>query len=315
MLFACVILAILSGIPQVSTDTEANKALVSRLFEEAFNQGNMDVVDEVVAPKFLHYMAGEMNVQGTEGYKEFIRVFRTAFPDLNIVIEDMVAEGRMVTVRQTYTGAHEGNLVDVPPTGAEVTFTGISTFKISGGKVVEGRTEHDALALMLQLGFLEPSADWPPQNRQQREDFIWTKPSEVTGDSGDAETNKSIVLYVNEVVNLGNVDVIDEVVSTKIVNHDPVWSVITEFRVYKEWMADFAADPTSHETVDLILAEGDKVVTHWTYSWMDASVGKRLKVSGADIWRLADGKIVERWSSKDFFGMLQRMTPKEQGEN
>ena len=295
-------------------ETGPNKALVNRLFDEVFNQGNMDVIDEIVAPKFLHYMSVEVDIDSSEGYKELIGMFRTAFPDFNVTVEDMVAEGDMVTTRLTYTGTHKGNLRDISPTGAEVTFTGICTFKISDGKIVEGRTEYDVLGLMLQLGVMKPSPDWPPQNRTG-DDFLWSAPSDVTGDSGDPETNKATVLRMYEVVNLGNVDVIDEVVGTNIANHDPIWSVINEFDVYKEWMGGFASDPTSHETVDLILAEGDKVVTHWTYSWLDASLGKRIKVSGADIWRLADGKIVERWSSKDFFGMLQRMTPEEPTED
>ena len=299
--------------PQVS-ETGPNKALVSRLFDEAFNQGNMDVIDEIVVPKFLHYMSVEVDVDSSESYKELIGMFRTAFPDLNVAVEDMVAAGDMVTTRLTYTGTHKGNLRDISSTGAKVTFTGICTFEISEDKIVEGRTEYDALGLMLQLGVIEPSPDWPPQNRTG-EDFLWTAPSEVTGDPGDPETNKAIVLRMYEVTNLGNVDVMDEVVAKNVINHDPIWSVAAEFDAYKAWMAGFASDPTSHETVDLIFAKGDKVVTHWTYSWLDASLGKRLEVSGADIWRLADGKIVERWSSKDFFGMLQRMTPEEPTED
>jgi len=308
ILFACIVLTVFLGVPQVSADTEANKAIVSRLFDEVFNQGNMGVIDEIVAPKFLHFTAGQVDAEGSESYKELVGVFRTAFPDLNVAVEDVVAKGDMVTVRLTYTGTHKGNLRDISPTDAEVIFTGISTFKISDGKIFEGKTEYDVLGVMLQLGVFELTPDWPPGSRQAREDFMWTAPSDVTGEPGDPETNKAIVLRMYEVTNLANVDVMDEVVATNVVNHDPIWYTITEFDVYKEWMAGWAADLTSHETVDLIFAEGDKVVTHWTYTWMDASQGKRLGVSGADIWRLADGKIVERWSSKDFFTVLQEPT-------
>ena len=308
ILFACIVFTVFLCVPQASADTEASKAVVSRLFDEVFNQGNMDVIDEIVAPKFLHFTAGQVDAEGSEGYKELIGMFRTAFPDLNVAVEDMVAKGDMVTVRLTYTGTHKGNLRDISPTDAEVIFTGISTFKISDGKIFEGKTEYDVLGVMLQLGVFEPTPDWPPGSRQAREDFVWTAPSDVTGEPGDPETNKAIVMRMYEVTNLANVDVMDEVVAANVVNHDPIWYTITEFNIYKEWMGGWAADPTSHETVDLIFAEGDKVVTHWTYTWMDASQGKRLGVSGADIWRLADGKIVERWSSKDFFTVLQEPT-------
>ena len=233
LLVACMLFPAFAGNSRVYADTEANRATAKSLFQEVFSQGNMDLVDEIVAPKFLHYTAGKMDVQGSEGYKDLIGAFRTAFPDLRIAIEDMVAAGSMVTVRQTYTGTHRGNLKGIPPTGAEVTFTGICTLKISDSKIVEARTEYDVLGLMLQLGALDPSPDWPPQNRMG-EDFLWTAPSGVAGDSGDPETNKVTVLRMYDVVNLGNVDIMDEVVAPDVVNHDPVWSVITEFGVYRD---------------------------------------------------------------------------------
>jgi predicted SnoaL-like aldol condensation-catalyzing enzyme len=126
------------------------------------------------------------------------------------------------------------------------------------------------------------------------------------------EANKAIVIRLNdEVLNLKNPGVIDELVAADFVNHDPIWSVITDFAEYKEWMAVQAADLSSRETSDITIAEGDRVVRHWTYRWMDESLGKQMDVTGIDIFRLADGKIVERWSSKDFFSMLQLMMPKE----
>jgi predicted ester cyclase len=317
LLLTCILFTVFSCVLQVSADTEANKAIVNRLFEEVFNQGKMDSADELIAPYFIHYTSGKMDAKGIEGYKELIGSLRVAFPDLNVTVEDMIGEDNMVSTRQTYTGKHQGDLQGISPTGIEAVFTGICIFRIADGKIIEGWTEYDLLGLMLQIGVVERAPD-PPYMNRQGEDFLWTAPSEVTGDPGDVEANKAIVIHLtDEVVNLKNPGVIDDLVAADFVNHDPIWSVITNLAEYKEWMAGFAADLSSRQTFDITIAEGDKVVSYWTYSWMDEYLGKQIDMTGVDILRLADGKIVERWSSKDFFTMLQNywVTPEEPTED
>jgi predicted ester cyclase len=307
LLLTCILFTVFSCVLQVSADTEVNKAIVNRLFEEVFNQGKMDSADELIAPYFIHYTAGKMDAKGIEGYKELVGSLRVAFPDLKVTVEDVIGEGNMVSTRQTYTGKHQGDLQGISPTGVEAVCTGICIFRIADGKITEGWTEYDLLGLMLQLGVVEPSTDQPYMNRQG-EDFLWTAPSEVTGDPGDVEANKAIVIRLtDEVVNLKNPGVIDDLVAADFVNHDPIWSVVADLAKYKEWMAGYAADLSSRQTFDITIAEGDKVVSHWTYRWMDESLGKQMSMTGVDICRLADGKIVERWSSKDFFNMLQSL--------
>jgi steroid delta-isomerase-like uncharacterized protein len=190
-LFTCIIFTVFSSLPQVSADTEANKAIVSRLFEEVFNQGKMDSADELIAPYFIHYTSGKMDAKGIEGYKEFIGSLRVAFPDLKVTVEDMIGEGNMVSTRQTYTGKHQGDLQGISPTEVEAVCTGICTFRIADGKITEEWAEYDLLGLMLQLGVVERAPDQPYMNRQG-EDFLWTAPSEVTGDPGDVEQAKPL---------------------------------------------------------------------------------------------------------------------------
>jgi len=305
LLFTCILFTVLSSISQVSADTEANKAIVNRLFAEVFNQGKMDLADELIAPYFIQHTAGKMGAKGIEGYKELVGSLRIAFPDLEVTVEDMIGEDNMVSTRQTYTGKHQGDLQGISHTGIEAVFTGICTFRIADGKITEGWTEYDLLGLMLQLGVVEPSPGYPYMQRRG-EDLLWTAPSAVTGDPGDMGANKAIVIRLtDEVVNLKNPSVIDDLVAADFVNHDPVWPAVTDFADYKEWMAGYAADLSSRQTLDITIAEGDKVVSHWTYRWIDESLGKQMDATGVDICRLADGKIVERWSSKDFFSMSQ----------
>jgi len=133
--------------------TEENKANVRRVYEEAINQGNMAVVDELVSPDYIEHDPGfPQPVHGPEGLKQYFMVFRTAFPDTTITIEDMIAEGDTIAVRHTYRGTHKGDLMGMPPTGKQVTVTGIVIHRIADGKFVESWVNADNLGLMQQLG-------------------------------------------------------------------------------------------------------------------------------------------------------------------
>ena len=79
-------------------------------------------------------------------------MFRAAFPDLHVTIDDLVAEGEMVAVRATMTGTHQGELMGMPPTGKQVNFQFISIEHLRGGKVVERWEQADMMGMMQQLG-------------------------------------------------------------------------------------------------------------------------------------------------------------------
>ena len=128
--------------------TEENKALLRRLFEEVWNQGNLATLHEVVAADFLYHP----DLRGLEAYKQAIDSMLTAFPDLHFTIEGMVAEGDKVVVRWTLHGTHQGFFQDIPPTGKPVTLTGISFFRVANGKGVEVWTDADYLGMLQQLG-------------------------------------------------------------------------------------------------------------------------------------------------------------------
>jgi steroid delta-isomerase-like uncharacterized protein len=131
--------------------TEDNKAVIRRFQEEVFSQGKLTVVDEFCPPNFIyHTPIGP--IHGLEGFKQFANMYRTAFPDLQVPIEDMIAEADKVVARWTARGTHKGDLMGIPPTGKQVTVPGIVIGRFEGGKFVEGWVEFDALGMMQQLG-------------------------------------------------------------------------------------------------------------------------------------------------------------------
>jgi steroid delta-isomerase-like uncharacterized protein len=135
--------------------TQENKALARRVLEEMFNKGNLDLADEVFAPDYVdHDPAMPEDIRGPEGFKEYVSIFRTAFPDIHLEIEDQVAEGDKVVTRWTGTGTHEGDLMGIAPTGNKVTLPGMEIVRISGGKLAEGWEGYDSMVLMEQLGVM-----------------------------------------------------------------------------------------------------------------------------------------------------------------
>ncbi len=130
-----------------------NKALVRRLFEEIWNKGNLSVADQIFATNYIHHDPSTPDFgRGPESEKKRATLYRTAFPDLQLAIEDLVAEGDRVVTRWTARGTHRGELRGIAPTGKQFTVTGISIVRLSGGKLVEGWVNWDAQGLMEQLG-------------------------------------------------------------------------------------------------------------------------------------------------------------------
>jgi steroid delta-isomerase-like uncharacterized protein len=134
--------------------TEENKILVRRVFDELYNQGDLDVADEIYAPEYIWHNVSGPDVLGNQGMKEHVAVVRHAFPNINITAEDMIAEENKVVTRWTIVATHKGEFGGIPPTGVQVKFTGILISRIADGKIAEDWENSDVLGLMQQLGVI-----------------------------------------------------------------------------------------------------------------------------------------------------------------
>jgi len=132
--------------------TEDNKALDRRGFEEVWNKGNLAVVDELNDANVVTHNPPGPPLRGTEAFKQFVLMYRSAFPDVQLTIEDQIAEGDKVVTRWTARGTHQGELMGIPPTGKQATVTGITVGRVANGKFVESWSNFDALGMMQQLG-------------------------------------------------------------------------------------------------------------------------------------------------------------------
>ena len=139
--------------------SEENKAILRRVTDEVFTQGNLDVVDELFAPSYVLHDPGVPGgeLRSTESFKQqWVSMFRTAFPDLQPSVEDQVAEGDKVVTRYTGRGTHQGELMGIPPTGNEVVVSGTIMSPVSDGRIEEEWNNFDALGMMQQLGVIPP---------------------------------------------------------------------------------------------------------------------------------------------------------------
>ena len=107
--------------------SEVNKTIVRRLFEEVWNKGNLSVADELFAPNYDHHDPSTPDFgRGPESEKKRATLYRTAFPDLRLTIEDIIAEGDAVMARWSCRGTHNGDLSGIAPTGKQFTISGVS---------------------------------------------------------------------------------------------------------------------------------------------------------------------------------------------
>ncbi len=132
---------------------------ISRQVLAIFNSGDLDAADELIAADFVgHDPALPEPLRGPEGFKMQVAGYRAAFSDLQLTVDQQVAEGDHVVTRWTARGTHDGDLLGLAPTGAVATTTGISINRIVDGKVAEDFTNWDALGLMQQLGAIPAMA-------------------------------------------------------------------------------------------------------------------------------------------------------------
>jgi steroid delta-isomerase-like uncharacterized protein len=132
---------------------ESNKALSRRLLDEAFNAGNIDVVDELVTTDFVNHDAAMPEAMiGPDAAKASIKGYRSAFPDLRLTIEEQIADDEAVATRWSAKGTHQGDLMGMTPTGKQATVTGITIDKIVDGRIAESWTNWDTLGMLQQLG-------------------------------------------------------------------------------------------------------------------------------------------------------------------
>jgi predicted ester cyclase len=134
--------------------TEDNKALMRRFLEEVFNKQNPAAIDEFISPNHVDHTLPPFLPTTPEGTKRAIGMFLTAFPDVQLTVEDMIAEGDKVVTRYTSRGTQKGAFMAIPPTGKQMMVSSIIIARFADGKIVEEWGLDDQVGMLQQLGLI-----------------------------------------------------------------------------------------------------------------------------------------------------------------
>ena len=130
-----------------------NSQLIRRWFDQVWNQGRADVIDQMSHPQTKGYGQAEHGRQiDMDEFKKLWSALRSAFPDIHVTIHDTIEQGEKVAARWTATMTHNGEFLGFAPTGRTATITGISLQRWENGKIMEGWDNWDQLGLLVQLG-------------------------------------------------------------------------------------------------------------------------------------------------------------------
>lgn len=292
--------------------TEQNKAIARRVTDEAWNRGNLAVLDELIAHDFVrHTPLRPDGIHGVEGFKQHVAGVRAAFPDAEFAIEDEIAEGDRVVNRWVFRGSHQGEFAGIPATGTKVAMTGIGIVRIVDGKIAEIWDEADALGLLRQLGVLPapdqteekgsgPEVDAPPPNR------VAAKPRAVS-----AEEQKGFILRTFAAANAGDIEAsVAATAPDARLNGQPFGREGDRERTRRM----LAAFPDVRYEVHDAIADGDKVAVRYTMRGTQhgellgiAPTGKPVAMSDITIYRISGGQIVEMWDNYDALGLLRQL--------
>ena len=131
--------------------TEKNISLVKGLFEEVWNKGNLNLLNDFLAPDFVDYDRLPNAPDGREGYMAGVNMIRAAFPDINFSIDQVLSEDNRIALRLTGTGTHQGDFLGISPTGKRISLGSMTFIHIRNGKIAERWGISDIPRVMQQL--------------------------------------------------------------------------------------------------------------------------------------------------------------------
>lgn len=134
---------------------EENKSIVRKYIEEVLNTGNIDIIEKYISKDYMEIYEGKKYEMGIDGAIEHVKGVRKTYSNLNINIDFQIAENDYVATSITATGIHNGNWMDIKPTGKPVTFTGVNINKVVNGKIVEHGGAANLFGTLLKIGAIK----------------------------------------------------------------------------------------------------------------------------------------------------------------
>lgn len=290
--------------------TQENKALLRR-FIELWSTGNLTAADEFVRADLIDHTLPPDLPPGLVGFKMLVGGFRAAFPDLNVSIDDLIAQDDKAAARVTFHGTHRGTFQGIPATGRRMSMGAIGILRFDRGEIVEHWATLDLLGLLQQLGVAPAQTDLPYESR-------WPAAAREVDPQGAADPT-IVRRFFDEVCNARRLEVADQLFAAGHRYHDPSIPGVADGPAgitqptgpvvpYQQAVSD------AHWHVEDLLVEGDTVVTRWVGTGAQngdlpgiPATGRPVRVPGIWMQRMAGGKIVESWQVWDTLLMLQQL--------
>ncbi|HEX7277711.1 MAG TPA: ester cyclase family protein [Acidimicrobiales bacterium] len=301
----------------MSTSEDA-KAVIRRWNDEGWSGGNYDLAHEIIAPVMTVHGAGGQSVgMGPEGLIDLIKTWRTAFPDGKMTVDDIIVEGDLVGIRNTWHGTQTEAFYGIPPSGKQVHVTSVGLDRVKDGQVVEGWGELDMVGMMQQLGAMPVvgpgafasgrSTEWGPEVSTAR----------AAGAGPSPEQFRALAVRFVEALGQPDEAVLADLVDQGgFVDHNPVWGTEDWAGVLAGARALRAGFPDLKVSLDTanVVVEGNQVVAHSLLTGTHsgeflgvAPTGKTVTWSHTDFLRFAGTKVVERWVSADTLTLFQQI--------
>ena len=295
----------------MAEEQQRYKELVLREYDEIWNKGNFEFADSAVHPEFTDHPPTRFFDVGRTGPDALIeagRSFRNAFPDFHDAPELVLAEGDMVAYLGMISGTQENALFGFPSNGRKMRVWGVNFFKMRDGMIAERWGQFDVLTMMQQLGLAPGPAQDVTGDEQHGDPMRAARES-----TDDIERNKAVYArMVEEVVNKGNFDVVDELFHPDYVDHaappgsppglEGVKAIFSMFRT---------GFPDVKFTIDQMVGEGSYVATlvhgegtHTGQFIQFPASGNHAQWRSVGFFRVEDGKIREHWGIPDLLGLL-----------
>jgi len=282
---------------------EENRAIARRYYREIMSAGNMSVIDELMSPDFVFSIPTHPEVyRGPDGFKGLVNMLHGAFPDVHLAVIDILAQGETIVGHWIGSGTHTGGLLhttmgDIPPTGKGFVIDGMTWLRIVNGKIVESRGNEDSLGLLQQIGAL-PSPQAPTE-------------------SLSPEQNLALVeRYFNEILNQGKTEVIEEIMSPKMIIRIPTLPVPVVGHIgVREFITSIHTGfPDIQFHIERKIIDGNRAAVRWTITGTHLGPflgvppsGNKVEDQGLDIFRIADGKLVELSINENDLGLLTQI--------
>lgn len=300
--------------PATAASVASRKALVRRYYE-LVDRGELDRLEEVLAPGFVNRTAQPGDDDGIAGLRKTLAEARAGLPDLTITPVDVIGQGETVVARTTIRGTHLGTFFGSPPTGRTITTTATDVWTVAAGELVQVWHVEDILGVMQQLGVVPDDGETGDWGADDAVADLTRDGDQTPPDAAEVARNERTARrFLTEVVAGRDPTIADDLLAAGFVWH---WHAAAEPGA--AGIAGYAASlraafPDLRLEPEAVVAEGDRVAVRWTmrgtqrgaFAGLPAT-GRPVATAGIDVYRFADGRIAELWSVRDDVALLAQL--------